>query len=180
MKINKILILFKLVFGNVNAALKVINASTSSEDVNQLGDVMFNSLLKCVEKATRLDKRYLYTQIRTILTMHRDEFMVLIDSVELGEAQEDFLLPEATRDEISNIVSELFHQYDESINTNDCQTIFRTAIDHFQNEVLNYAQGDGTPRDNPFFIPKMIADIAPGLISIKYGFRGPNFDKNPT
>ena len=131
------LILFKLVFGNVNAALKVINASTSSEDVNQLGDVMFNSLLKCVEKATRLDKRYLYTQIRTILTMHRDEFMVLIDSVELGEAQEDFLLPEATRDEISNIVSELFHQYDESINTNDCQTIFRTAIDHFQNEVLN-------------------------------------------
>jgi len=49
------------------------------------------------------------------------------------------------------------------------------GLETFQNEVLNYAAGDGTPRFNPFFIPKMIADIAPGQISIKYGFRGPNF-----
>ena len=45
----------------------------------------------------------------------------------------------------------------------------------FQDECINYANGDGTPRFNPFFIPKMIADIASGHISIKYGFRGPNF-----
>jgi 3-oxoacyl-[acyl-carrier-protein] synthase II len=45
----------------------------------------------------------------------------------------------------------------------------------FQDEVLNFASGDGTPRFNPFFIPKMIADISSGLISIKYGFQGPNF-----
>ena len=45
----------------------------------------------------------------------------------------------------------------------------------FQDEVSAYAKGDGTPRFNPFFIPKMIADIASGHISIKYGFRGPNF-----
>ena len=45
----------------------------------------------------------------------------------------------------------------------------------FQEECINFAQGDGTPRFNPFFIPKMIADIAPGHISIKYGLRGPNF-----
>ncbi|UXP31290.1 beta-ketoacyl-ACP synthase II [Reichenbachiella agarivorans] len=45
----------------------------------------------------------------------------------------------------------------------------------FQDEVMNFAAGDGTPKYNPFFIPKMIADIAPGMISIKYGFRGPNF-----
>jgi 3-oxoacyl-[acyl-carrier-protein] synthase II len=45
----------------------------------------------------------------------------------------------------------------------------------FQDEVMNFAAGDGTPRFNPFFIPKMIADITPGLLSIKYGFRGPNF-----
>jgi 3-oxoacyl-[acyl-carrier-protein] synthase II len=45
----------------------------------------------------------------------------------------------------------------------------------FQDEVLNFADGDGTPRFNPFFIPKMIADISSGLISIKYGFHGPNF-----
>lgn len=45
----------------------------------------------------------------------------------------------------------------------------------FQEECMAFALGDGTPRFNPFFIPKMIADIASGHISIKYGFRGPNF-----
>lgn len=45
----------------------------------------------------------------------------------------------------------------------------------FQEECVNFANGDGTPRFNPFFIPKMIADISAGHISIKYGFRGPNF-----
>ena len=45
----------------------------------------------------------------------------------------------------------------------------------FQDEVLSFGDGNGTPRFNPFFIPKMISDIAPGMISIKYGFRGPNF-----
>ncbi|MFN3529496.1 MAG: beta-ketoacyl-ACP synthase II [Bacteroidia bacterium] len=45
----------------------------------------------------------------------------------------------------------------------------------FFDEVSGYIKGDGTPRFNPFFIPKMIADIAAGYISIKYGFRGPNF-----
>ena len=45
----------------------------------------------------------------------------------------------------------------------------------FQEEVTNFAQGDGTPRFNPFFIPKMILDIAAGQISMRHGFRGPNF-----
>jgi len=49
------------------------------------------------------------------------------------------------------------------------------GLETFQNEVLNFASGDGTPRFNPFFIPKMISDIAPGIISMKYGLRGPNF-----
>ncbi len=49
------------------------------------------------------------------------------------------------------------------------------GLETFQNEVLNFAAGDGSPRFNPFFIPKMISDIAPGQISIKHGFRGPNF-----
>jgi 3-oxoacyl-[acyl-carrier-protein] synthase II len=49
------------------------------------------------------------------------------------------------------------------------------GIETFQNEVINFAEGDGTPRFNPFFIPKMIADIAPGNISIKHGFMGPNY-----
>jgi len=49
------------------------------------------------------------------------------------------------------------------------------GLETFQNEMIDYANGNGIPRFNPFFIPKMIADIAPGYISIKYGFRGPNF-----
>ena len=49
------------------------------------------------------------------------------------------------------------------------------GLDTFQKEVTNFIKGDGTPRFNPFFIPKMIADIASGHISIRFGFRGPNF-----
>ncbi|MGD0582375.1 MAG: beta-ketoacyl-ACP synthase II [Bacteroidales bacterium] len=45
----------------------------------------------------------------------------------------------------------------------------------FYEQIKQYVQGDGTPRYSPFFIPKMISDIAAGQISIKYGFRGPNF-----
>ncbi|MAD13301.1 MAG: beta-ketoacyl-[acyl-carrier-protein] synthase II [Flavobacteriaceae bacterium] len=49
------------------------------------------------------------------------------------------------------------------------------GLETFQNEVIEFQKGDGTPRFNPFFIPKFIPDIASGMISIKYGFTGPNF-----
>src|SRR5512133_166657 len=49
------------------------------------------------------------------------------------------------------------------------------GLETFENEVSAFARGDGTPRFNPFFIPKMIADIAAGHISIRFGFMGPNF-----
>lgn len=49
------------------------------------------------------------------------------------------------------------------------------GLETFQQEVMEFSAGNGTPKFNPFFIPKMIADIAGGHISIKYGFRGPNF-----
>jgi 3-oxoacyl-[acyl-carrier-protein] synthase II len=49
------------------------------------------------------------------------------------------------------------------------------GLETFENEIVNWANGDGTPRFNPFFIPKMIADIAAGHISIRFGFMGPNF-----
>ncbi|MGY5846065.1 beta-ketoacyl-ACP synthase II [Salegentibacter sp. HM20] len=49
------------------------------------------------------------------------------------------------------------------------------GLETFQEEVKNFAQGDGSPRFNPFFIPKMIADIAPGNISIRHGFMGANY-----
>jgi len=49
------------------------------------------------------------------------------------------------------------------------------GFETIQNEMITYAEGDGTPRFNPFFIPKLIPDIAPGVISIRHGLKGPNF-----
>jgi 3-oxoacyl-[acyl-carrier-protein] synthase II len=48
-------------------------------------------------------------------------------------------------------------------------------LDVFHEEIIAYAKGDGTPRFNPFYVPKMIIDIAAGLISMRWGYRGPNF-----
>lgn len=66
----------------------------------------------------------------------------------------------------------------DSVNTDRVGVVFASGIGGlitFQEEVMNFAKGDGTPRFNPFFIPKMILDIAAGQISMRHGFRGPNF-----
>ncbi|MDX2047813.1 MAG: beta-ketoacyl-ACP synthase II [Chitinophagaceae bacterium] len=66
----------------------------------------------------------------------------------------------------------------ENIDPDRTGVIFSSGIGGlmtFQEEVINFAKGDGTPRFNPFFIPKMILDIAAGQISMRHGFRGPNF-----
>jgi len=66
----------------------------------------------------------------------------------------------------------------EQLNTNRIGVIWGSGIGGlktFQDEVVNFSEGGNIPRFNPFFIPKMIADITAGYISIKYGFRGPNF-----
>lgn len=66
----------------------------------------------------------------------------------------------------------------DNVNPDRVGVIFGSGIGGivtFQDEVINFAQGDGTPRFNPFFIPKMILDIAAGQISMRHGFRGPNF-----
>jgi 3-oxoacyl-[acyl-carrier-protein] synthase II len=66
----------------------------------------------------------------------------------------------------------------ENVNPDRVGVIFASGIGGittFQDDVMEFARGDGTPRFNPFFIPKMILDIGAGQISIRYGFRGPNF-----
>ena len=66
----------------------------------------------------------------------------------------------------------------EQLNRNRIGVIWGSGnggIHTFHNEVVDYAKNDETPRFNPFFIPKIIADIASGVISIKYGLRGVNF-----
>lgn len=66
----------------------------------------------------------------------------------------------------------------EDVDKNEVGVIWGSGIgglDTFQTETFAFAKGDGTPRFNPFFIPKMIADICSGHISMRFGFRGPNF-----
>ena len=66
----------------------------------------------------------------------------------------------------------------ENVDADRVGVIFASGIGGlitFQEEVTNFALGDGTPRFNPFFIPKMILDIAAGQISMRHGFRGPNY-----
>jgi 3-oxoacyl-[acyl-carrier-protein] synthase II len=66
----------------------------------------------------------------------------------------------------------------ENVNPDRVGVVFASGIGgliSFQDEVIGFAKGDGTPRFNPFFIPKMILDIAAGHISMRHGFRGPNF-----
>jgi 3-oxoacyl-[acyl-carrier-protein] synthase II len=66
----------------------------------------------------------------------------------------------------------------ENVNIDRVGVIFASGIGGlvtFQDEVMEFAKGDGVPRFNPFFIPKMILDIAAGQISMRHGFRGPNF-----
>jgi 3-oxoacyl-[acyl-carrier-protein] synthase II len=66
----------------------------------------------------------------------------------------------------------------DNVNHDRVGVIFASGIGGlitFQEEVTNFATGDGTPRFNPFFIPKMILDIAAGHISMRHGFRGPNY-----
>ncbi len=66
----------------------------------------------------------------------------------------------------------------EGIDRNEIGVIWGSGIgglDTFQTETFAFAKGDGTPRFNPFFIPKMIADICSGHISMRFGLRGPNF-----
>jgi 3-oxoacyl-[acyl-carrier-protein] synthase II len=67
---------------------------------------------------------------------------------------------------------------DENINPDRIGVVFASGIGGlitFQHEVTDFAKGDGTPRFNPFFIPKMILDIAAGQISMRHNLRGPNF-----
>ena len=66
----------------------------------------------------------------------------------------------------------------ETVNLNRAGVVWGSGIGGmktFQEESFNYKEGDGTPKFNPFFVPKMIVDIAAGHISIKYGLKGPNY-----
>lgn len=135
----------------------------------------WDSLLKGVSGAapiTRFDASKFKTQFACELkNFNPEDFM---DRKEIRKADPFVHYAMASTDEAVRDAGLEF----EKLDTNRIGVIWGSGIGGlktFLDEVLAFAGGDGTPRFNPFFIPKMILDIAPGHISMKYGLRGPNF-----
>jgi 3-oxoacyl-[acyl-carrier-protein] synthase II len=100
-----------------------------------------------------------------------------LNFIEKSEARKYDLFTQYALIAVSEAVSYANIEF-EKLNTNRIGVIWGSGnggIDTFQQQVMEFARGDGTPRFNPFFIPKMIVAIASGIISIKFGLRGVNF-----
>ncbi len=100
-----------------------------------------------------------------------------LQHIEKAEARKYDLFTQYALISVAEAVSNAQINFD-TLNKNRIGVIWGSGnggIGTFQQQVTEFAQGDGTPRFNPFFIPKMIVDIASGIISIKYGLRGINF-----
>jgi 3-oxoacyl-[acyl-carrier-protein] synthase II len=100
-----------------------------------------------------------------------------LDHIEKSEARRYDLFTQYALIAVAEAVSHAAINFD-TLNKNRIGVIWGSGnggIGTFEEQVKEYAKGDGTPRFNPFFIPKMIVDIAAGVISIKYGLRGVNF-----
>ncbi|AFD08624.1 beta-ketoacyl-ACP synthase II [Solitalea canadensis] len=100
-----------------------------------------------------------------------------LNHIEKAEARKYDLFTQYALISVAEAVKNADIDFD-TLNKNKIGVIWGSGnggIGTFQQQVTEFAQGDGTPRFNPFFIPKMIVDIASGVISIKYGLRGVNF-----
>jgi 3-oxoacyl-[acyl-carrier-protein] synthase II len=100
-----------------------------------------------------------------------------LDHIEKSEARRYDLFTQYALIAVAEAVKNAAIDF-ESLNRNRIGVIWGSGnggIGTFEEQVKEYVKGDGTPRFNPFFIPKMIVDIASGVISIKYGLRGVNF-----
>lgn len=100
-----------------------------------------------------------------------------LDFIPKAEARKYDLFTQYALIAVEEAVKEANIHFD-ALNKNRIGVIWGSGnggINTFQEQVMEFAKGDGTPHFNPFFIPKMIVDIAPGVISIKYGLRGINY-----
>lgn len=100
-----------------------------------------------------------------------------LDHIEKSEARRYDLFTQYALIAVAEAVKNAAINF-ETLNRNRIGVIWGSGnggIGTFEEQVKEYVKGDGTPRFNPFFIPKMIVDIASGVISIKYGLRGVNF-----
>ena len=116
------------------------------------------------------------TKFKTKFACELKDFDVL-DFMDKNEARRSDLFSQYALIAVDEAVKNAGIDF-EKLNTNRIGVIWGSGnggINTFEEQVTEFVQGDGTPKFNPFFIPKMIANMASGLISIKYGLRGINF-----
>lgn len=135
----------------------------------------WNSLVNGVSGAAPIT-RFDTTKFKTKFACELKSFNPL-DHIEKSAARRYDLFTQYALIAVAEAVEHAAIHFD-SLNRNRIGVIWGSGnggIGTFEEQVKEYANGDGTPRFNPFFIPKMIVDIASGIISIKYGLRGVNF-----
>lgn len=135
----------------------------------------WQSLIKGVSGTERITK-FDTSKFKTKFACELKNFNPL-NHIEKAEARKYDLFTQYALIAVEEAVNNANINFD-TLNKNKTGVIWGSGnggIGTFQQQVTEFAQGDGTPRFNPFFIPKMIVDIASGIISIKYGLRGINF-----
>lgn len=138
-------------------------------------DEFWQSLISGVSGAALITK-FDTTKFKTKFACELKKFDPL-NHIEKAEARKYDLFTQYALISVEEAVKNANINFD-TLNKNKIGVIWGSGnggIGTFQQQVTEFAQGDGTPRFNPFFIPKMIVDIASGIISIKYGLRGINF-----
>ena len=138
-------------------------------------DEFWQSLISGVSGAALITK-FDTTKFKTRFACELKKFDPL-NHIEKAEARKYDLFTQYALISVEEAVKNANINFD-TLNKNKIGVIWGSGnggIGTFQQQVTEFAQGDGTPRFNPFFIPKMIVDIASGIISIKYGLRGINF-----
>ena len=141
---------------------------------NNIAD-LWQSLVKGVSGAAPIT-RFDASKFKTRFACEVKDFNPL-DYIEKAEARRYDLYTQYALITVAEAVKNADISFDQ-LNRDRIGVIWGSGnggIQTFQQQVTEFAQGDGTPRFNPFFIPKMIVDIASGVISIKYGLRGINF-----
>ncbi len=141
---------------------------------NNIAD-LWQSLVKGVSGAAPIT-RFDASKFKTRFACEVKDFNPL-DYIEKAEARRYDLYTQYALITVAEAVKNAHISFDQ-LNRDRIGVIWGSGnggIQTFQQQVTEFAQGDGTPRFNPFFIPKMIVDIASGVISIKYGLRGINF-----
>jgi len=153
----------------------VITGLGALTPIGNNADIFWQSLTTGVSGAAAIT-RFDTTKFKTKFACELKSFDPL-DFIDKAEARKYDLFTQYSLIAVEEAIKQSNINF-ERLNRNRIGVIWGSGnggIGTFEQQVKEYALGDGTPRFSPFFIPKMIVDIAPGVISIKYGLRGINY-----